>query len=192
MRRWLGARALGAWLVALAGLAVAVTPAGAQIIPSDEVSALRQAIFSALANQIGALPQPAGVGFTYRFDPALGVFSPTSEGFGPIFAQRAETIGKGRVTLTTSYTRHTFDDIDGKSLRDGEPVAFIFGIAPDASSVRLNLFSFKEEVDADVFTIGGLYGITDQIDVGLTLPIAHVKVKESPRRFGFVDCLPDF
>src|SRR5262249_21691659 len=191
MRRWLGVRALSAWLVALAGLAVVVPPAGAQVIPSAEVSALRQAIFSALANQIGALPQPAGVGFTYRFDPALGVFSPTSEGFGPIFAQRAETIGKGRVTLAASYTRHTFDTIDAKNLRDGEPQAFVFGAAPAASSVRPNLLSFKEEVDADVFTIGALYGVTDQIDIGLTLPIAHVKVKESPTRLGFVDCTID-
>src|SRR5262249_42750712 len=108
--------------------------------------------------------------------------------FGPIFAQRAETIGRGRVTLAASYTRHTFDTIDGKNLRDGEPLAFVFGVAPDASTVRLNLLSFKEEVDADVFTIGGLYGVTDQIDIGLTLPVAHVKVKESPKRLGFVDC----
>jgi hypothetical protein len=200
MRRWPGVRAIGAWLVALAGLVYAVTPALAQNIPagpftiaqSAEISALRQAIFSGLANAVGTLPQPAGVGFTYKFDPALGVFSPTGEGFGPIFAQRAETIGRGRITLTGSYTRFTFDDLDGQNLRSGTDVVGFEIVSSSGRLTRLNLLNFKEEVDADVFTIGGLYGVTDEIDVGLSLPIAHVKVKESPRRFGFVDCLPDF
>jgi hypothetical protein len=58
--------------------------------------------------------------------------------------------------------------------------------------VRVSVISFKEEVDADVFTIGGLYGVTDSIDVGLTLPIVNVKVKESPRRVAFIDCFSDF
>jgi hypothetical protein len=185
MRRWPGVHVVGA-LVVVGAILLAVTPAATQVIPGNEASALRQAIFSALANQVGALPQPSGVGFTYKFDPALGVFSPTGEGFGPIFSQRADTIGKGRITLTASYTRHTFDTIDGENLRDGDPVGTVLGVG--AGVVRANFLSFKEDVDADVFTIGGLYGVTDQIDVGLTLPIVNVKVKESPVRFGFADC----
>jgi hypothetical protein len=185
MRRWSAAHGMSALLVILASLVVAVTPAAAQLVPSTDISALRQAIFSGIANQVGALPQPQGVGFTYKFDPALGVFSPTAEGFGPVFAQRAETIGKGRITLTASYTPHTFDTIDGQSLRDGDTIGFV---AAFDTGVRINFVSFKEDVDADVFTIGGLYGVTDQIDVGLTLPIVKVKVKESPTRFGFADC----
>jgi hypothetical protein len=193
MRRWAGVPAFMVLLIALAGLVVGITPAAAQpigILPGEDITALRSAIFGALANQVGALPQPAGVGFTYKFDPALGVFSPTGEGFGPIFAQRAETIGKGRITLTASYTLHTFDEIDGQNLRNGDVIGGIFGFSP--GNVRVNVISFKEDVDADVVTIGGLYGVTDQIDVGLTLPIVKTKVRESPTRVGFVDCLPDF
>jgi hypothetical protein len=193
MRRRGEGRAVGALLVALAGLVPAVTPAAAQdvsVLSGVTIPAVRTAIYGALANQVGALPQPAGVGFTYKFDPALGVFSPSGEGFGPIFAQRAETIGKSRITLTTSYTRHTFDTIDGQNLRDGDVLAAVLGIGPGV--VRVNVLSLKEEVDADVFTIGGLYGVTDAIDVGLTLPIVHTKVKESPKRIAFVDCLSDF
>jgi len=155
MRAWSGVRAVGTVLVVLAGLVLAVTPAAAQgvvLVQSNDISALRQAIFSAIANEVGALPQPAGVGFTYKFDPALGVFSPTGEGFGPIFAQRAETIGKGRITLTGSYTRHTFDDIDGQNLRSGTDLVGLVVALPASSAglARVNFISFKEEVDADV------------------------------------------
>lgn len=177
---------VGICVVMVALLAV-VAPAAAQplVVPSTDIGSLRQALFGAIANEVGALPQPQGVGFTYQFDPALGVFSRANEGFGPVFAQRAETIGRGRLTLTTSYTLHTFDEIDGRNLRDGEPVGFVLGFD---SGVRINFLDFKEEVDADVFTLGALYGVTDQIDIGLTIPIVHVKVRESPRRFAFADC----
>ncbi len=40
------------------------------------------------------------------------------------------------------------------------------GVSSDFSAVAAQLLSFKEEVDADVFTIGGLYGVTDQSTSG--------------------------
>ena len=39
---------------------------------------------------------PAG-GFTYIFDPALGTLTRSSESFGPSFAERALTTGRGKV-----------------------------------------------------------------------------------------------
>ena len=41
---------------------------------------------------------PSG-GFTYTFDPALGTLTRTSESFGPSFAQRALTAGRGKVSV---------------------------------------------------------------------------------------------
>src|SRR5262245_32098905 len=44
------------------------------------------------------LPSPAS-GFTYRFDPTLGVFQRTTQSFGPILTERAETVGARRVSF---------------------------------------------------------------------------------------------
>src|SRR5262245_20952919 len=44
------------------------------------------------------LPSPAS-GFTFQFDSATGVFTRTTESFGPIFAERAETIGRRKFSL---------------------------------------------------------------------------------------------
>src|SRR5512145_3297733 len=51
----------------------------------------------ALTSQLAAVPLPSPAsGFTYEFDSALGVFQRTSQSFGPILSERAETIGGGR------------------------------------------------------------------------------------------------
>ena len=57
------------------------------------------------------LPSPAS-GFTYRFDPSLGVFQRTTTSFGPILADRADTIGAGRVAMGFAFQRFTFDTVE--------------------------------------------------------------------------------
>src|SRR5262245_50791526 len=112
------------------------TVAEAQSVDPNDTNlvALRQALFSGLANQIGTLPTPTGGGFTYVFDPTMDLFRRKTDGFGPIFAERAETTGRGTFTLTASFTRHTFDDVDGINLRNGEIKVLVAGPGP-----RLNL-----------------------------------------------------
>lgn len=185
-------------LVALLGAGLlAAPPAAAQdgvliLLADDTLKETRRAIFSGLANQVGTLPNPTGGGFVFRFDPTLGVFTRATDSFGPVFANRAETTGRGKLTLTTSYSRHTFDELDGVDLRNGE-LTGVIGVAffnPGFVAARFGLISIREEVEADVFTLGGLYGVTDQIDVGLTIPVVRAKVKERIRLLATADCVP--
>jgi hypothetical protein len=168
------------------GTAVVIPDAAAQSTindPAGTFTNVRSILFSGLANQVGSLPNPTGGGFTFTLDPALGVFTRTSDSFGPVFVNRAETTGQGKFTINASYTRHTFDEVDGVNLRDGELIGVILGggrpTAPlPPNTVLADVVSIKEEVSADVFTLGFLYGATDRIDVGLTIPVVKVKVKE--------------
>ena len=59
-------------------------------------------------------------GFTYTYDPSLGTFSRSSESFGPLFAERALTIGRERGSLGVAYQRSTYDTFEGKNLRQRE------------------------------------------------------------------------
>src|SRR5688572_13661740 len=56
-------------------------------------------------------------GFTYTFNPSLGTFSRSSESFGPLFAERALTIGHARGSLGVGFQRSTYDTFEGKNLR---------------------------------------------------------------------------
>jgi hypothetical protein len=74
-----------------------------------------------LSNQLSSFPLASSAGgFTYNFDPSLGVFTRAAESFGPIYAERAETVGKGKMNVGINYSHFTFDRIDQLGLRDGD------------------------------------------------------------------------
>ena len=72
---------------------------------------------AALVNQFVTVPLPSPAsGFTYQFDSSLGVFQRTTQSFGPILAERAETIGARRVSFGFAAQRFTFDTVEGIDL----------------------------------------------------------------------------
>src|SRR5215468_4392196 len=85
----------------------------------DAALALR-AFNQQLAGQLSSapFPSPSG-GFTYQFEPGVG-FTRTSESFGPIYADRAETIGKGQLNFAVGYSHSSFDRLDGLRLDPGD------------------------------------------------------------------------
>lgn len=186
------------WLLAL-GLVLGLAPSAAAQ-PDFEIAVkpfvdIRTNLFSGLASETALLPTPSGGGFTYEFDPRLGVFTRSSQSFGSVFGERAPTTGRGKFTFTGSYSRHTFDEIDGVSLHNGSLVTPFdvksFGGVQSIGLLPLcaafNPIEIREDIDADVFTLGALYGVTDSLDVGLTLPVMRVSLKEqiSVRRSAF-------
>ena len=143
-------------------------------------TAFRAAIYGGISEQIGNLPLPTGGGFTYRRDPAFGgPMSRTTDSFGPVFADRAETTGRGTLTLSTSYTRQAFNSLDGVSLDTGE-ISRNFMFTASVSGFENNppIMKFQEKVTPDVFDVAVLYGVTDRLDVGITIPFLSVKVRE--------------
>ncbi len=161
--------------------------------------AMQSAISSSIANTLSFLPAPSGGAFTYQLDPSLGVFDRTTESLGPIFSDRAETTGRGKFTFTASYSRLTFDSVDGVDARNGDLTAVAFAGCNVISSrfsqtpvatPFLDIFSVRDEIDADVGVLTFLYGVTDTIDVGITVPILSVSVKERVTRRGRVLCRP--
>ena len=71
----------------------------------------------ALASQLAAIPLPSPAsGFTYTFDSSLGVFQRSTQSFGPILTERAETIGKGKLSSGISYQYFSFDSLEGVDL----------------------------------------------------------------------------
>src|SRR5688500_9129563 len=102
-----------------------------------------QQFSAALANQLSSFPIASSAGgFTYRFDPALGVFTRSADSFGPVYSERADTVGKGKFNLGINYSHFTFDHIGDLSLRDGE-VRLVF-THQDVNRDETNLSPFFE------------------------------------------------
>ena len=173
------------------GITLAPPPAGfpsheAHFIGDDspQFQAVQQ-LNGLIANQLSSFPLASSAGgFTYTFDPALGVFVRSSESFGPVYAERADTLGKGKINMGINFSHSTFDDINGLSLRDGG-LKLVF-THQDVNHDHSNEEPFFEgdviqatldaKIDTDITAFVMSFGVTDRLDFGLAVPIVKVSI----------------
>jgi hypothetical protein len=128
----------------------------------------------ALVSQLTALPLPSPAsGFTYAFDSATGTFRRTTRSFGPILSDRAETIGRGHLSVGFNYQYFSFDSLDGVDL-SSVPAVFTHDDF-QLGGGRLDVVTTANSVEASLAQWTGAitYGITDRVDVSLALPIVR-------------------
>ena len=137
-------------------------------------------------------------GFTYTYDPTLGTFSRSSDSFGPLFAERALTIGRERGSLGVAYQRSTYDTFEGKNLRQREINFYIQhtdccgrvqnGVpAPDGTQLNpafegdLIEAALALDLATDTVVFSATYGLTDRLDLGVAVPFVAVDIAASIR-----------
>jgi hypothetical protein len=133
---------------------------------------------TALVSQLVSVPLPSPAsGFTYHFDPSLGVFQRTTQSFGPILAERADTIGGGRVSFGVAFQRFTFDTVEGLDL-DRVPVVFTHDNAVLRGG-REDVVTTVNSIEATIsqFSTFATIGISDRFDVSVAVPIVANDLK---------------
>ena len=146
---------------------------------------MNQTVGSAIATQLAVLPiiSPSS-GFTYKYDKETGAFVRTTTSFGPIFAERAETIGRGKFMMGSSYQRFRFDSLDGISLHS-VPAVFSHikntgpGNSPEPYEADVITSANNIDVKMDQTMLFGTVGITDRLDVSIAVPIVSVRMGAS-------------
>jgi hypothetical protein len=157
---------------------------------SDRLFTAGTVINQALATQLSTFPiTSTSGGFTYSYDPAVGSFTRSSESFGPLFTERAQTIGKGKWNVGFSYLSATYDaiddlDLDGGALvfhlihgdtnNDSGPVSFVFEGDVIEADTAIELESYTTTA---FFT----FGINDRFDVAVAAPIVSVDLRARAR-----------
>jgi hypothetical protein len=157
--------------------------------PDDPIFALTSQFNNALVASLAAFPVGSSSGgFVFEGDPALGDFRPASRSFGPTFAERALTSGKGNFNFGVTFQSASFDTFESKGLDDGSIKFFIHhtdccgthGDGPDpffeADLVREDL-SLKLKTNTTALQFN--YGLTDRWDIGAVVPIVHVSIDAS-------------
>jgi len=166
-----------------------------QSLQQDRLKQVSALINAAVATQLTTYPVGySSGGFTYTFDPTTNTDRRTSPSFGPSFAERPQTIGRGHWNVAANYQRMTFDSLDGKDLT-GE-IHFYFNhndccpgpdnnftgngsvgdltkgdpkFEQDIIEATLNM-----DLSANIVSLSANYGITNRFDVGLVVPIANI------------------
>jgi hypothetical protein len=140
------------------------------------------AMSSALAIELGSFPiGSSSGGFTYFFDASSGAYVRSSQSFGPAFAERPLTGGRGKLSFGMTHQHRRYDRLEGKSLRDGKVV--LSDLLVTSNDVPLDVIqsTFTVAIDTDTTTLFGTYGVTERLDVAVAVPLQRVSVDASVR-----------
>ena len=139
--------------------------------PDSQLAAGTIAVFAELTT-LEVATAPIGTstgGFTFTFDPQLGTFKRSTQSFGPAFASRSVTTGKGKLSIGANWLHAGYDSINGSNLNNGDFLVVRNGQSglpfpvPGRAPVKIN--------DTSDTVVGQVtYGLTDNLDVGVILP----------------------
>jgi hypothetical protein len=132
--------------------------------------AARAAISRALLIDLTSVPlATASSGFLYRLNPELGTVERATESFGAFFVERALTPGPGHASLGISTTTASFDQLDGKSLRDGALVTVANQFRDEAAPFDTESLILR--IRSSTMTLFGSVGIGSRVEIGAALPL---------------------
>ena len=137
----------------------------------------------AVALSVIPLASPAS-GVITRTDPTTGAELPSSISLGPIFTERAETIGRHKFYVGVSNQDFHFATLNGKTISP----ATMLQTQASPTNVYLNrnplpTLPATVNVAMDVRLSQNVafltYGVTDRIDVSVGLPVVHSGVSSA-------------
>jgi hypothetical protein len=161
--------------------------------------------FSSAVAQAVALEFPnasVAPAFSYRFNPALNVFERTTGVPGPLFSERAFTLGKGRFNFGIGYAFVDFSEFNGTDLDNIRSPALIPDIIEEVESRRddgllvaplaFSRTRTRLDINAHVIAPSFRYGITPRWDIALVVPIVHTFLRVRNDTVRIVEFDPDF
>jgi hypothetical protein len=137
-------------------------------------------------------------GLTFRYNPDVQAFERSSGSLGPVYVERPQTVGRGKLDVGFSYLFQDFGELDGDDL-DG--LSFNLGhadccggpgfVTPDGQLGGTPETLFERdtadlifdtfELESSVLSLYATYGITDRWDVNVLLPIIFTSLDVSAR-----------
>jgi len=172
---------------------------------NNPVVGIVQSFTTQMATQFATFPLGSSSGgMSYVFDESVGTFRRASMSFGPLFAERALTIGRHKMNAGFNYQRTSYNRFEGQDLGDGSikfylrhndccTVVLTPGVAPGfnltlvPNGTRINTpfegdvieaaLSLKATTNTAAFFTN--YGVTSRWDVGVAIPVVNVNIEAS-------------
>lgn len=195
------------WLrlsVAVFALSIAPCVVSARTLEEALASTISQSVPNKIRAEVNKLPQvfAAAVGasfpvtstsgsYVYLFDPASDSFERLTVPLGPVFSERAQTVGSGKLNVGLNYLYTRYDDINGQDLdhlvsQDPANPNHIeictdevhhIGCVPTQGLVRLDL-------EAQIVTLSATYGVTPDLEFNVLLPVVRTFLRSSATFIG--------
>jgi len=143
--------------------------------------------FDALAENIAdtaarSLPVvAASAGFTYRYNPQIEAFERSTDTLGPLYLERADTLGQGKFNVNVSFQYVQFDQFDGTDithLQNNDPIVLnVLDAGGNVIGRRANSLAYSLGIQNYITAFSFTYGILDDLDVNILLPIIATTLK---------------
>jgi hypothetical protein len=130
-----------------------------------------EVLYGLLLGETTTFPMGSSAGgFTWVFDTDVRVPMRRSRSFGPMFAERPFTTGKGRLNVGAMIQHASFSSVGGQSLSEIEEMAS-YGFGEE-------IYRYTSSIDIVIDrTIGSAtYGLHDRVDVGVIVPFGSARV----------------
>jgi hypothetical protein len=121
--------------------------------------------------------------YAYRFDPATDSFQRSNIPLGPVFSERAETVGPRRLSLGVNYLLVQYDTIEGHDLNalvsndpntGADHIAICTGSPQDPQTVCEPVQAVTRlDLEAQIVTLSATYGVTPDLDINAFLPLVR-------------------
>jgi len=143
-------------------------------------------VFLRLASQATDFPVPPTTpGYVFTYNPTEGVFERSTGSLGPVFLERVETVGENHAAIGVSYLYGNVNQFDGSNFAQGFNTR-VGIVATDPSTGRNfegGTTIDKLELPTNRFNFAATYGVTDNLDVGLLLPLVVTKLTVAGRGY---------
>lgn len=113
-------------------------------------------------------------GFVYRLNPELGTVERASENFGTFFVERALMGGEGSGSFGVTASTAAYDRLNGYDLEDGTFTTVANRFRDEAEPFDTE--SLTMNLRASTMTFFGSYGVTDEFELGVIVPIARINL----------------
>jgi len=153
-------------------------PTGSVERDRDAAQAASVTISRALLANLATLPVASSSGaFVYRLNPELGTVERKTRTFGPFFLERALTAGRGNASVGLTVQHLHFTSLDGRSLTDGSLVTTANQFTDEVAPFDVDRLTL--DINADIATVYGTVGITNNMEIGFAAPMASLSIDGS-------------
>ena len=122
-------------------------------------------------------------GFTFTVGGVVPVRE--SDLYGPLFGERALTNGRKQLSVTLNTHRLRFSSLDGSEIRNGEH-GLLWGDTNYDNAGGAYVGICRMDINTTVFFAAANYGLLDQLDVSLAVPVVRTTVEGSNEFLDYV------
>jgi hypothetical protein len=130
-----------------------------------------EVLYGLLLGELTTFPIGSSAGgFTWVFDSNLRVPVRRSRSFGPMFAERPFTTGRGKLNVGATFQHATFSSVGGQPLSEIEDsVSYRFGD-------EIYRYTSSIDIAIDRTIVSATYGLHDRVDLGVIVPAGRARV----------------